>query len=81
MSRLTISLPDDLHRSLKESAARRGMSIGSLVAEALEFYGVKSRERAEELVARARAKGLSGARGVEVAAEETRAVRDAWSGR
>lgn len=81
MSRLTISLPDDLHRSLKESAARRGLSIGSLVAEALEFYGIKSRERAEELVARARSQGLSASRGEALAAEETRAVRQAWRDR
>lgn len=78
MSRLTITLSDEMHRALKESAARRGLSIGNLVAEALEFYGIKSRDRAEELVARARGKGLSAARGSALAAEETRAVRDAW---
>ncbi len=57
------------------------MSIGALVADALQFYGVKSRERAEELVAKARQGGLSPGRGATLAADETRAVRDAWRDR
>ncbi len=54
MARVTINLPDELHRSLKAAAARRGTTIGSLVAESLEFYGIKSSEAAAALVARAR---------------------------
>ena len=34
MSRLTLTLPDELHRALKESAAARGKSIGQYVEEA-----------------------------------------------
>ena len=33
VARVTITLKDELYRSLKESAARRGTTIGGLVAE------------------------------------------------
>ena len=36
MSRLTITLPDELHRSLKEAAARRGMTLSAYVLEELQ---------------------------------------------
>lgn len=76
MGRLTISLPDELHRALKEAAARRGRTIGELIAESVEFYGIKSEERAAELVARARARsGLPEAEAIEIAERETRAAR------
>lgn len=54
MARLTVTLRDDLHRALKEAAARRGKTIGQLLEESLDFYGIKSTESAEELVSRAR---------------------------
>ena len=54
MARLTVTLRDDLHRALKEAAARRCKTIGELLEESLDFYGIKSMESAEELVARAR---------------------------
>jgi len=54
MARVTINLPDELHRALKAAAAKRGKTIGSLVAESLESYGIKSTEAAAALVARAR---------------------------
>lgn len=76
MARLTVSLPDDLHRALKESAARRGVTIGELVAESLEHYGIKTRESAEALMARARANsGLDEDEALRVAAAETRDER------
>ena len=78
MSRLTISLPDDLHRALKESAARRGTTIGQLVAESLEFYGIKSDDDARALVRRARERSaLSEEQALELAIAETRTERDA----
>jgi predicted transcriptional regulator len=55
MPRLTITLTDERHRALKEAAARRHTSITALIDESLEAYGVKTRESAEALVARARA--------------------------
>ena len=76
MSRLTLSLPDELHRALKEAAAVRGTSIGELVAESVVAYGIKPREEAERLVARARARSrLTGERALALAVRETRAAR------
>jgi len=76
LARLTITLPDDLHRALKESAARRDTTIGDLVAESLEFYGIKTSASADELVAAARAhSGLTEDEATALAVEETRAER------
>ena len=76
MARLTITLPDELHRALKETAARRRSTIGELVAESLVFYGIKTREDASELVARARRRsGLAEAEAIDLAVEETRSER------
>lgn len=76
MSRLTISLPDDLHRALKRAAATRGSTIGELVAESLEHYGVKSEEDARALVAAARRRsGLDPAAAEKLAITETRRAR------
>ena len=76
MSRLTVTLPDELHRALKASAAARGATIGEQVAERIVAYGLKAREEAESLVARARARaGLSGERALALATRETRAAR------
>ncbi len=76
MARLTISLPDELHRALKEAAARRNRPIGGLVAESLEFYGIKTEERAEDLVAKARAQSrLSESEALELGRREVGAAR------
>lgn len=76
MARLTITLPDDLHRALKESAARRDTTIGELVSESLVFYGIKTADAADELVAAARAhSGLTEDEATALAVEETRAQR------
>ena len=55
MSRLTITLSEARHRALKETAAQRGKTIGQLIDESLDFYGIKTRESAREWVRRARA--------------------------
>ena len=74
--RLTISLPDELHRALKEAAARRQRTIGDLIAESLALYGVKDEEAAASLVARARAHAAMDERAaLKLAVRETRAVR------
>ena len=76
MSRLTLTLPDELHRALKESAAARGTTIGELVAESVIAYGIKPRAAAERLVARARRHAsLAEARVTALAVRETRAAR------
>ena len=54
MSRLTISLDDDLHRAIKEVAARQGRTIGEIIEESLQLRGIKPMESARQLVARAR---------------------------
>lgn len=77
MNRLTINLPPELHAALKAAAARRGTTIGSLVRESLEAYGIKPERDARQLVAAARARsGLSTGEAERLALEETRAVRD-----
>jgi uncharacterized protein len=55
MSRLTITLSDTRYRALKEAAAQRDKTIGQLIDESLEFYGIKSRQDARDLVRRSRA--------------------------
>lgn len=78
MARLTVTLPDDLHRALKEGAARRGKTIGEVVCESLEFYGIKTGADARDLVARARRHGgLSTSEAQELASSEARAERQA----
>ncbi len=76
MARLTVTLRDDLHRALKEAAARRGKTIGELLEESLDFYGIKSTASAEELVARARDNARMNERdAVALAVAETKAHR------
>jgi len=56
MSRLTITLNDDLHRAVKETAARQGRSIGQIIEESLLLRGIKASESARRLVERARSR-------------------------
>lgn len=60
MSRLTITLSDARYRALKEAAAQRAKTLGQLIDESLDFYGIKSREDAQNLVRRARARSKLG---------------------
>ena len=53
MPRMTITLSEERQRALKEAAARRKKSIGQLIDESLEFYGIKTSESAAALVAAA----------------------------
>lgn len=76
MSRLTITLSDARHRALKEASAQRNKTIGELIEESLEFYGIKSRNDALALVRRARSRSqLSEAQAMTVAQKQVRAVR------
>ena len=76
MARVTLSLPDEVHRALKEAAVRRGKTLGELVSESLAFYGIKSPEEVSMLITKARERsGLSEAEAVALADRETRAVR------
>jgi len=76
MPRLTITLSEERHRALKEAAAQRGKTIQQLVEESLDFYGIKTTEKAAALVAKARKRtGLGEESALRLAVEETRAER------
>ncbi len=76
MARLTITLPDTLHRALKEAAARRRQTIGDVIGESLALYGVKDEETVAALLARARAHAaMDESAALRLAVSETRAAR------
>lgn len=76
MTRLTISLNDDLHRALKETAARQKRSIASIIEESLRLRGIQDQATARTLVDRARARSaLDADAALSLAVEETRAAR------
>ncbi|MEJ7746731.1 MAG: hypothetical protein WKF61_08290 [Luteimonas sp.] len=76
MSRLTITLSEARYRALKETAAQRGKTIGALIDESLEFYGIKPREDALNLLQRARAHARLGeSEAMTLATREVQATR------
>jgi plasmid stability protein len=76
MARLTITLDDQLHQALKESAARQGRSIGTIIEESLRLRGIKPVASAYDLVAKARSNAmLSEDDAMQVALEETQTYR------
>ena len=76
MSRLTITLSEERYRALKEASVQRNKTIGQLIDESLDFYGIKSRENARDLVRRARVHAkLTEDAALTVAQEEIKAVR------
>lgn len=77
MSRLTITLDDQLHRALKETAVRQGRTITSIIEESLRLRGIRDQASARSLVARARESArLAPGKALELAVEETRATRE-----
>lgn len=78
MSRITISLSETRYRALKQAAAQRDKTIGKLIDESLEFYGIKPREDARMLLQQARTRaGLDEAAAIALAEKEVRAARQA----
>lgn len=76
MTRLTIRLSDERQRALKETAAKSGKTIGQLIEESLDAYGIKTYNRAEEIVAQARRRAnLAEADAQTLANEEIRHAR------
>jgi plasmid stability protein len=74
--RLTITLDDDLHRALKETAARQGRSIASIIEESLRLRGIQDQESARALVAQARQRAqLDADEAMALAVGETRNTR------
>jgi len=78
MSRLTITLSEPRYRALKEAATQRNKTIGQLVDESLDFFGIKSREQAIELVHRARSHSeMDEEQALTLAIDEVREARSA----
>jgi hypothetical protein len=78
MSRLTITLSEARYRALKEAAAQRDKTIGQLIDESLDFYGIKSNAQALDLVRRARTRsGLGQEQALALVQDEVRAERRA----
>lgn len=76
MSRLTITLSEARYKALKEAAVQRDKTIGQLIDESLDFYGIKSRADARDLVRRARARSkLPDDQALATAQEHVRAAR------
>jgi hypothetical protein len=76
MSRLTITLSEARYKALKEASVQREKTIGQLIDESLDFYGIKTREDARELVRRARGRSqLSEDEALAVAQEQVSAAR------
>ncbi len=76
MARMTITLSDERHRALKAVSVRSGLTIGQIIEESLELYGVKTEASVESLVDRVReASELYESEALDLAVEETREVR------
>ena len=74
--RFTITLSEQCHRALKESSTERSKSISQLIEESLEFFGVKTRAQASQLVKHARThSGMNDDAAQALANREVRAVR------
>lgn len=77
MTKVTISLPDDVHQALEEESGRLGRSIESLIEERLTSSGPTPYARVAHLVEKARrSSGLDERRALETAVGETRARRE-----
>jgi hypothetical protein len=76
MARLTITLSDQTHAAVKEAAGRRSTTIGRLIEQSLEAYGVKTTRKAADVVAAARSRSrLTDGEAAHLAVQETRAAR------
>ena len=76
MARLTINLSNERQSALKQAAAERGKTMGEIIEESLEHYGVKTRVEAAALIAIARERaGLDEDKAMQLGLEASRAVR------
>ena len=76
MTRLTISLTEERHIALKQAAALRQKSMGELIEESLEHFGIRTADEALALVRRARANAdLPEDQAMALAVGEVRAAR------
>jgi hypothetical protein len=76
MARLTINLSNERQLALKQAAAERGKTMGEIIEESLEHYGVKTRVEAAALIAMARERaGLDEDQAMQLGLEASCAVR------
>lgn len=76
MSRLTITLDDELHRALKETAARQGRTLTAIIEESLRLRGIQGQASAATLVAEARRRAQRAPdEALDLAVRETQAAR------
>lgn len=76
MSRLTITLSDECHQALRETAARQHKSIRTIIEASLHFYGIKSTKSASDYVSLARKSSrMNAEEALDLAVSETRAMR------
>lgn len=72
MARVTITLSDDLYRTLKVTAARRGLTLGEVIESNLRAFGAQSKESAADLLLRAREQSqLDEEAALDIAVQET----------
>lgn len=80
MTRVTVTLADDVYRALKDTARREHRSMGAIVEESLARRGIRSlrpRGSSRDIVTRARAaSGLDADEAMNLAVEETRRFRE-----
>ena len=83
MTRVTVTLADDVYRALKDAARREHRSMGAIVEECQARRGIRSLRpcgSSRDIVARARAaSGLDADEATNLAFEETRRFREARS--
>ena len=76
MPRLTITLDDQLHQALKETAARQRRSIDSIIEESLRLHGIRTHQSVMDIVSKARAAaGLNPDEALDLAVREVRELR------
>jgi predicted transcriptional regulator len=76
MSRLTITVSDEIHQALKETAARTGRTIGNIIEEGLRLRGIQPMSSARKLVKQARINAhLSEQEATKIALDETEQSR------
>jgi hypothetical protein len=76
MRRLTITLSESRYRAIKEASAQRNKTMGQLIDESLENYGIKIHEDALELLQRARtSSNLTETKALKLTGKHVRAIR------
>ena len=76
MARQTITISDEMWLALKETAIRQKKTMGQIIEESLKFSGIKTREKALDLVRKAQSRSaLDQDEALALSVRETRAER------